>query len=85
MNEFIKQFLTILITALQIAIIIRALASWLPFNWTNNALFAVIYNITEPVIAAIRRIVPTFGRIDLSPAIAIIVLSLIQVVVNRVL
>jgi YggT family protein len=85
MNEFFKQFLTILITALQIAIILRVLASWLPFNWTNNALFAAIYNVTEPVIAPIRRIVPTFGMIDLSPAIAIMVLFLIQVVVDRVL
>ncbi len=36
-----------------------------------------LYRVTEPVLAPVRRILPTFGAVDLSP---FVVLILIQVV-----
>jgi YggT family protein len=34
--------------------------------------------LTEPVLAPIRRVVPTFGTLDFSPLVAIILLQVIQ-------
>ncbi len=43
----------------------------------NNLLF----QITEPILGPIRRVLPTFGMFDFSPLVVIIVLSVIS---NRV-
>lgn len=62
-------------------LIASAVLSWLiAFNVVNtrNQVVAVIadilYRLTEPVLAPIRRILPNLGGIDLSPVILILLL-----------
>jgi len=38
----------------------------------------VVNQITEPVLAPIRRMLPSFGALDLSPMVVIIVLLFIR-------
>ena len=38
----------------------------------------LIIQITDPILAPIRRVLPTFGVLDLSPMVAIILLIVIQ-------
>ena len=45
----------------------------------------VVFQITEPLLAPIRRILPDMGVIDLSPMIAIIVLIIVQRVIVMLL
>ena len=78
MTEIIKQFVNILVTVLYIAIFARVILSWLPIGGSNNPLVAIVYQITEPILAPLRRIVPRIGFFDLTPMIAIIILVLIQ-------
>jgi YggT family protein len=66
-------------------VIASAIMSWLvSFNVINtrNHLVDVIgnflYRITEPPLRPIRRIVPTFGGLDISPIILIFILIFIQ-------
>lgn len=66
-------------------IIIAAVFSWLvAFNVVNqrNQVVAtignILYQITEPVLRPIRRIVPTLGAIDISPIVLILLLILLQ-------
>lgn len=77
MAAFFTNFLVVLITILQIAIIGRALISWFPVS-PSNPLVRVLTEITEPVLAPLRRVIPRFGMIDLTPMVAIIVLSIAQ-------
>jgi YggT family protein len=77
MAAFFTNFLVVLITILQIAIIGRALISWFPVD-PANPLVRVLTEITEPVLAPLRRVIPRFGMIDLTPMVAIIVLSIAQ-------
>lgn len=77
MAAFFTNFLVVLITILQIAIIGRALISWFPVD-PSNPLVRVLTEITEPVLAPLRRVIPRFGMIDLTPMVAIIVLSIAQ-------
>lgn len=41
-------------------------------------LYDVIFSVTEPVLAPIRRMLPQTGMIDFSPLVLIIILAVIQ-------
>ncbi|MDE2938782.1 MAG: YggT family protein [Chloroflexota bacterium] len=45
----------------------------------------VFVQVTEPVLAPIRRVLPTFGMIDFSPLVAILLLSVAQRIIVFVL
>lgn len=64
------------------AIILRLVLSWFPNLGPNNPLVRIVYNITEPILAPIRRIVPRTGMFDLTPMVAIILLFIVQLVVS---
>ena len=80
---FIKDFVNILVPILYVAILARVILSWLPIGGSNNPLVAIVYQITEPILAPLRRVVPRLGVLDLTPMIAIVILGIIQSVVNR--
>lgn len=54
-------------------LIIRALLSW--FSQGQNPMEMVLYQLTEPLLAPIRRIIPPMGGLDLSVLIAIIAIQ----------
>ena len=66
-------------------IIINALLSWLVafniLNTQNRFVFSVLdttYKLTDPILNKIRRFVPTFGSIDISPIILILALIFLR-------
>ncbi len=71
--------LSILAAAIQLlslAIFFRAILSWFvrdPYNPIVRALDAI----TEPILQPLRQIVPRMGMMDLTPLVAIIVLSIV--------
>ena len=83
MNTFLVQFVEILGWALYVAILARVIVSWLPIG--PDSPFApvvrTIYEITEPILSPIRRLIPGLGMFDLSPMIAIILIMVIQRIV----
>ena len=55
-----------------ILILIRVVLSWIRPN-PSNPFVQVIYNLTEPLLSPLRRIVPPIGgAIDISPIILFI-------------
>ena len=82
MGEVIVKFVNILIPVLYIAIFARVVLSWLPIGGANNPLVAVVYQITEPILAPLRAVIPRLGIFDLTPMIALVILGIIQSVVN---
>ena len=60
------------------AIFIRVLLSWFPID-PRNPLVTLLYDITEPILEPLRRVVPRMGMFDLSPLVALL---LIQVLGN---
>ena len=81
---YIQYFVSILFTILYVAIIVRSLMSW--FNPSpDNPLVRFVYEITEPVLAPLRRIVPRIGMIDITPIVAIVLLQVIENVLSQVL
>ncbi|MEA1989716.1 MAG: YggT family protein [Pseudomonadota bacterium] len=60
-------------------IIIQAVLSWIsPGNNPNTVIFD---QLTQPILAPFRRLVPPMGGIDLTPIVAILAIKLFQIVV----
>lgn len=53
------------------------------YNDLVRQLYQGLSTITEPVYRPIRRILPDFGQLDFSPAVVLLLMSLIDVVLNR--
>jgi YggT family protein len=84
--ELLITFFDLLFTLLQFAIIARALLSWLPINRYNNPVTVLLDQITEPILAPLRRYIPPLGgTMDITPIIALILLQVLQVIVHNVL
>lgn len=76
MQEVLTTFVRILGNVLWIAILIRALMSWV-MPQEGSGFSRVLRDITEPILAPIRRVMPPLGGIDLSPLLAIILIQLV--------
>ncbi len=84
MEYYLLTFVELLFNILQFAIIIRSLLSW--FNpRPDNPLVVLLVDITEPILAPLRRIVPRLGMIDITPLEAILLMSVIQRVLEQVI
>jgi YggT family protein len=72
---------------LTIAIIARALITWIPnIIDPRGPIAEFLFTITEPILAPIRSVIPRMGMFDLTPMIAIILLQVIRgVLVDMVL
>jgi YggT family protein len=57
--------------------VLRAVISWFPIN-PRSPWVIVLNEITEPILAPLRRVVPQLGMIDITPMVAMIVLLVIQ-------
>ena len=75
---FLFQFLNLLITVLTVAILIRALLSWIPNLDPSNPLVRLLNQITDPILQPARRLIPPVGGMDLSPIVVILALQLLQ-------
>ena len=54
----------------------RVLISW--FDPSGNyRISRILYDMSEPILAPARRILPTFGGVDWSPVVTMIVLNLL--------
>ena len=72
-------------------IIINAVLSWLVafniLNTQNRFVFSVLdatYKLTDPVLNKIRRFIPTFGSIDVSPVVLILILMFLRNIIFEI-
>ncbi len=54
---------------LLISIFLRVIFSWIGMD-PENPIYGVVHEITEPILAPIRRFMPRTGMIDLTPMVA---------------
>lgn len=72
--EIILRAVRLLTQFLTIAIFVRVILSWVA-PLTANIFTEILFRLTEPVLAPLRRIIPTAGGLDLSPLAAIVLLQ----------
>lgn len=56
--------------------------SWFPMD-QRNPLVRILDDITEPILAPLRQVVPRFGMIDITPMVAFLVLFVIQQAIQQ--
>ncbi len=61
-----------------LAIIISAVLSWLPGTPALQPVARFFNKITDPLIAPIRRRLPSVGGLDLSPVVAVLLIWLVE-------
>jgi YggT family protein len=81
---FLEAFINVVAQALVLAIFVRVIMSWVPIRLPLG-LNDLVWNVTEPVLAPIRRYMPIAGGMDFSPLIALLLIQIITVVILRIL
>jgi YggT family protein len=71
-------------TILKIALLVRVISSWLPVSpysvWVRWSYF-----LSEPILAPMRRIVPSLGGLDITPILAYFLLNLTESLLFRLM
>lgn len=71
------------IQLVQLLILVRVILSWIVGPYPTNPAARLLYQVTDPILEPIRRVVPDLGPIDISPMVAILLLQLLQQVLVR--
>ena len=85
MSDFIVTFVNALAWVLYIAMIGRVITSWINVGPSSPLypIAVIIHQITEPIVAPIRRVLPSVGMLDFSPMVALLLIRFIQFVIVR--
>ena len=69
-------------------IVVQAIMSWLiafnvinTYNDTVRAIWVALQRMTEPLYRPIRRIMPDFGALDLSPLVVLLIIGILSRIV----
>lgn len=88
--DFIKSIIQSIIILFTVAIFVRVILSFVvyfakpPYPALLVSIDRLANQVTEPVLAPIRRMLPSFGGLDFSPMVVIIVLMIIQSLLARI-
>ncbi|WP_404336292.1 YggT family protein [Sphingomonas sp. MMS12-HWE2-04] len=81
----ILDILTIILNVVWWIIIVQAILSWLiAFNVINTyneyvgAIWRALKTMTDPLYRPIRKVLPDFGGLDLSPMVVLVILLILQ-------
>ncbi|QNQ08976.1 YggT family protein [Sphingomonas alpina] len=83
----ILRIVQVLLTVVWWIIIVQAILSWLlafnvisTYNDTVRTVWEALKRMTEPLYRPIRRILPDFGTLDLSPLVVLLIIYIIQTI-----
>ncbi len=69
-----------LISVYYIVLLARVFLSWFPLQpgTAMASIASIVYQLTEPVMGPVRRLIPSIGMIDISPIVVFIGLQILQ-------
>ena len=70
-------FIVFLARILDLAILVRVFMSWLPIS-RDSRFVAIIMEITEPVLAPLRRVIPSVAGMDFAPMVGLILIQITE-------
>lgn len=77
MYYFLGTFIQVLFQVLIFAVLIRALISWFPIG-QDSPIVRILDDVTEPILAPLRKVVPRLGMMDITPIVAMIALQILE-------
>lgn len=83
----VETFVNVFITLYGIVLIAYILMSWvrLPYSVTLDRIQRFLRDVAEPYLRLFRRLLPMAGPLDLSPILAFVSLTVIDLLVVRIL
>jgi YggT family protein len=76
----VAQSLSLLMLTLSALLIVRAIASWVVAAGAGyNPMLSLLEQITEPLLAPLRRIIPPLGGLDFSVLVALVLVQLANI------
>jgi YggT family protein len=73
----VMRLVAALIDLYSFVILAAVIISWVPVS-RRNPLVMMVYRLTEPALAPIRRALPFMGGLDLSPMVLLLLLQLLK-------
>ncbi len=70
--------INLLFTLLWLLILARIILSWMGMSPYQNSLFRVVFDLTEPLMAPFRRLIPPMGGLDFSPILLLLLVDLVR-------
>ena len=82
-NRFIDDFIWVYI----LLIFVYVLSSWIrvPYSPSLRRIQDFLRDVCEPYLRLFRRVLPSFGPLDLSPVVAVISLLILRTVIDTIL
>ncbi|RZM11918.1 MAG: YggT family protein [Sphingomonas sp.] len=84
------QILQLILNVIWWIIIVQAILSWLiAFNVINThsdfvrTVWTALQRMTEPLYRPIRRVLPDFGALDLSPLVVLLLIAALNIILNN--
>ncbi|HYL53229.1 MAG TPA: YggT family protein [Acidimicrobiia bacterium] len=73
------------VTAYMVVLFARAIMSWFPVRPGTSlaSVYRVLLDLTEPVLAPLRRVIPPAGMFDLSFLVLFLALGILRTIVCR--
>ena len=84
MTGFIAYYVDLFLAVLWLAILGRVIMSWVSPRGRDR-FSIVLYQITEPILKPLRQVIPPLGMFDLTPMVALILLTVIRRVLSGAL
>ena len=75
--SFLIDFVSLLFWLLNMAIFVRVLLSWFKVDPYNPAV-VLLYQVTDPILEPLRRVIPSVGPLDITPIVAMILLDVVR-------
>jgi len=83
--DSVVSFVQVFIYVYSILILAYIITSWvrLPYSLWLNRIQRFLYDVCDPYLRVWRRILPTFGPLDLSPVVGVAFLYIISNILSR--
>ena len=81
----VELFVNVFISVYALVVFLYVLTSWIRLPYSFNPVQRFLYEVCEPYLRLWRRVLPSFGPLDLSPMVAIFALIVFGQIVIQLL
>jgi uncharacterized protein YggT (Ycf19 family) len=81
----VRLFIFVFVTVYTLAILGYVITSWVQLPYSLRSVQRFLYDVCDPYLRLWRRILPSFGPLDLSPMVAVAALWVLEGVVASLL
>jgi uncharacterized protein YggT (Ycf19 family) len=81
----VELFVDVFISVYVLLIFVYILTSWIQLPYSLNPVQRFLSDVCEPYLRIWRRILPSFGPLDLSPIVAFFGLIVLREILNNIL